>query len=391
MKRGEAELNPITSSLREQLVKKEYSIVSELVESFNTRFGTHVHFKADLEYNIRTIFGYFLDFITEPNEDRISQAGKGIEKYRISKGIDWKDLALFLEDSRAIVESWITEQKLPDVEKANGIANLNKFYFYLHKSVSLYADQVKNDELRKKNEQLQQLESERMKTLTKLSNTFAHEIRNPLTSIKGFVQLLESRLTAPSEEHMYFHYINQEINELEEQVNQILLLSNNKNHQDTNITAVSLKKLIEITIHAFHPVFQEHMIEMEAFYEKDVNLPGIEDQLKLALYKLVQNAVDALINKPEDRKIKISLDVMEDDEVILLIANNGPPIPQMLKGSLFDPFVGTKELGKGLGLAITKQIVSKHNGYISVYSIDNWTSFKITFNSSLSSINQNKI
>ncbi|SDY46621.1 Signal transduction histidine kinase [Evansella caseinilytica] len=364
--------------LATHLDKFKTAIVAEIVATFKEFFGScHVDTRV-LTSEVTKLFDCFLAKLTGSVECDILSSGVKIETYRIRGNIAVTDLFAFLDDSRSIVENWVWKQQLDIIEKTNGIAKLNEVYIELYKAISLYSDKQRKEELHKKNQEMDKLLEDRAQILTKLSNSFAHEIRNPLTSIKGFIQLLESRLEKPAHERMYFQYINQEIKELEEQVNQILYLSNRKNHEDYRLRKISLNSLVIHALKTFKPIFNDHRIQVDVKLMHHLVINGVEDQLKLALYKLIQNAIDALMLRDLERKIKIVL-YEDNNDICLSISNNGPPISSLIKNSIFDPFVSTKELGKGIGLAITKQIVEKHDGTIHCWSKGQWTTFKLSF------------
>ncbi|MDG5786422.1 HAMP domain-containing sensor histidine kinase [Evansella sp. AB-P1] len=352
-------------------------IISEVLEEFRECFHCTEEDITRLTGDFSRLFDFFISYFSGTKELDFEDVGEEIVSFLHARNINFEEFTVFFDSCRMILENWVEKQPITELEKASSIATMNKFFLELLKAYTIEMNTKNEEDLNIKSNEIYQLQQERLQILSKLSNSFAHEIRNPLTSIKGFIQLLENRIEKPSNEGIYFDYINQEIMELEEQVNQILYLSNRKNHQDFNHHFVSLNELTINAVSKFQPLFNEHRIEVDAQLKKQIVIKGIEDQLKLALYKLIQNAIDALLMKDKDRKVIIQMNVVEES-VVITVANNGPPIPAVIKKNIFDPFVSTKELGKGIGLAITKQIVEKHNGSIQCFSEGIWTKFNLT-------------
>ncbi|MBU9713988.1 sensor histidine kinase [Evansella tamaricis] len=372
------------NELNKYLLKEKIHIIDEVVRLFHQYFS----WDENTEETVSVIASDLLYcYLTDISEGRhmVNDIGIKIGIFMRRKQLDIGNMLAYLGDIRIFLENLVRHQPVGKLDQAEGIAKINSFFIDVQTSIILPAMELLNEELanksleiRKKEEQLLRNERERVQVLSKLSNSFAHEIRNPLTSIKGFVQLLESRIEKPCDEKMYFHYINQEIEELEDQVNQILFLSNRKNHQDFKLKPVQLNGLIVNALQTFQPVFYDHQVQVNVKLLRHTAIKGVEDQIKLACYKLIQNAVDALLTKENNRKIEVELK-QHGNAVSLVVSNNGPPIPTVLKESIFDPFVSTKELGKGIGLAITKQIIEKHQGTIQFISDGYWTTFTLTF------------
>ncbi|MFA9557201.1 PAS domain-containing sensor histidine kinase [Evansella sp. AB-rgal1] len=346
--------------------------INDIIRESNDLFSGD---KEKVEIIFMQLIDTFLDYLG--NKNTVTNEGTVcLVELKMEKKIPYERLLPLLDKVYQSLNNHMDRQIIDELDKLKGKVALNYFFQQLYRDYSIYMHRENEVKLMGKNREIHKLKNERVQILSKLSNSFAHEIRNPLTSIKGFIQLLESRSKKHSEEDLYFNYINQEIKELEEQVNQMLYLSHGKSHQDFHHSHISLNELINNALTTFQPVVKDNDIQIDIQLEKLVVIHGIEDQLKLAFYKLIQNAIDALLMKEFGRKIVVNL-VQLEDCVQLTIANNGPPIPSPIKQNIFDPFVSTKELGKGIGLSITKQIVEKHNGTISCYSRENWIEFEI--------------
>lgn len=122
--------------------------------------------------------------------------------------------------------------------------------------------------------------------------------------------------------------------------------------------------------------------QIDTFVEvkSDLQELSIEDwQLCKVLSNLIDNAMTALAEKPDERKLEI--DINEDREYYLFqVSNNGPEIPEILRESIFKRGFSTKkESGHGMGLAIVSDIVKENKGAVSVNSDENRTTFTVSF------------
>jgi len=350
-----------------------------IVESMHLFQGSYKDIKDmnKVQQTLEMLFDLFLLNITSNEYSRFTSFGEIVERYRETEQMQIEEFLKNFEKIRAFIEKKILTIPVEGTEKAETIAKLNKFFLDLQKQAYIETINEKNKDILEKDIRLSQLNKERSEILAKLSMSFAHEIRNPLTSIKGFVQLLEKRSTLV-EEKKYFDIIYHDMNSLEQQVNQFLFLSNEKNHEDFSFHSVYLDRLLYDVVNSFQTIFSEHNIYVELNLGESVSTLGSEEQVKMILFKLIENALDALILKSQERILRINL-MIEGEEMIVTISNNGPPIPSIMRQSMFEPFVGTKELGKGLGLAVSKQLMKKHEGAIDFLAVDEWTIFKLRF------------
>ncbi|UTR14235.1 HAMP domain-containing histidine kinase [Salipaludibacillus sp. LMS25] len=333
------------------------------------------HEMQRLNRQLSNLYDFYLNTMRFTGQSR----GTLIYEYKVLQSIDNLDILLSkVEKLRTVIVKKINAFPVAKVDKLSAIAYLNEFFLHLQKEIATRSDTKKSQELMTKNLQLSQLKQDRLDILSKLSTSFAHEIRNPLTSIKGFIQLLEQRTETNDGEEKYFHYIYREMEEVEQQVDQILLLSTQKNHQDLSFKTFCLNQLLFNSVESFQPIFAESHISLELELGGSVYIYGIKDQIKLVLNKLLQNALDALYLKDKDRKLIIRL-TSEMNVPKIEFYNNGPPVSRMVEQSMFEPFVGTKELGKGLGLAVAKQLMRKHDGDIDYRRELEWTVFKLIF------------
>lgn len=192
----------------------------------------------------------------------------------------------------------------------------------------------------------------------------AHEIRNPLTTVKGFLQLLRPQLSKSGKENYADIAIN-EINRANDLIYEFL--NTEKPHKNEKGT-VLLNKLAEEIYMLFESKAILHNVSTQLNrYPEDIVVFGNEQQLKQVLLNICNNALEAM-DKQQGR-ICISLDVEEENAKIIIQDNGIGMSPDTIE-QLFTIYYSTKVSGTGLGLSISKQIIDKHDGHLSVSSIE---------------------
>lgn len=315
-------------------------------------------------------------YILTEDESWIVTLTKKIATERIQANVNIGEFVANINSGRSVVISVLNESDFNrnDLSRALHIIN-NYFNSYLYHSVTEYT-KLKDSIIQDKNLFIKEMHSDRLSILGQLGASFAHEFRNPLTSIKGFLKLLEDH---PHEEALrkhYFEIINEEMNNLEEKVRQFLFLSKMRGIDDTR-AKLNMSGLLEYSVQILYPRLVDANIEVSSDVSTDLSVFGVEEQLKQVVLNILINSIEELNEKDQEpRTIKVE-GFIDDDSVITHISNNGKPIPSHLVESIFEPFISTKELGTGLGLSVCKQIIEKHNGMISVRSDEDETTFVI--------------
>ena len=212
------------------------------------------------------------------------------------------------------------------------------------------------------------------------TSMFVHELRNPLSLLKGTIQYIEMK-HPETVEFKYWSQMQDLVNDMEHMMADASLLNtyNNLKKEPTNL--ISLVSGIK---NSFMPQAISHEIDLTLTIE-----PGCEpyfidyncDPLKLkqALSNLIKNAFEA--TKPGDY-IHIGLgNLLGNDQVppklVIHIINNGLPIPEDEIDNIFVPFVTYKKGGTGIGLAVVKKIIDLHYGSIGVVSKDAFIEFTV--------------
>jgi PAS domain S-box-containing protein len=201
--------------------------------------------------------------------------------------------------------------------------------------------------------------SEKLALLGQMAAGIAHEIRNPLTSIKGFIQLIKTS----SRKEEYFDIVLSELDRINEIVGEFLVLA--KPTAAVYMTH-DIKTLLKDVVTLINN--QSLLNNVQIFVEFDNNLPLIsceENQLKQVFLNLLKNAIEAM---PKGGNIHVYVKKKEEGKISIQIIDQGVGIPQERIPTLGEPFYTTKEKGTGLGLMTCYKIIEGHNGQLNIYS-----------------------
>ncbi len=206
----------------------------------------------------------------------------------------------------------------------------------------------------------------RLAALGKLSAGIAHEIRNPLSSIRGLAQFVYNSFSKTDERKEDLNAIIQEVDRLNKLVVQVLDFAK---LQKPNLTHFSLNDLIGKITELFKLETKDKQIKFSPELSPDISkIQADEDQVKQILMNVIINAIQAIPKKGEI-KIKTEKTLLKGKPAIkLIIEDSGIGIPEKDFTQIFDPFFSTKDEGSGLGLSIVYKLVEAHQGEIKVES-----------------------
>lgn len=199
------------------------------------------------------------------------------------------------------------------------------------------------------------LQAAKFSVIGQVSAGLAHELRNPLTTIKGFMQLITPEQW-PIHFRPYHQLILDEINFTNQILNNFLLLTN---PSAPHLNPLDLEHLTLSAIQILQPtgIMNDVSFKIE-FGHTNPRIMGDQEQLLHALLSILQNAVEAA---PPKTDILIT-SYQEKERINLTIEDYGQGIPEALKSRVFDPFFTTRKDGTGLGLTIAQQIIIAHHG-----------------------------
>jgi two-component system sensor histidine kinase HydH len=204
--------------------------------------------------------------------------------------------------------------------------------------------------------------SERLSALGNLAAGVAHEIRNPLSSIKGFATVLMGKTAKNGPDANVAAMLIQEVDRLNRVVSSLLEFAR---PDAVTLAPVALAPIVERALRLCS--WDAAAKSVDVRFDPDPELPPVaadEDKLTQALLNLFINAVQAM-----DKGGRLSVSTTAADSGALLrVADTGKGIAPDLLPSVFDPYVTAKPAGTGLGLALVHRIVEQHGGEISVES-----------------------
>lgn len=206
--------------------------------------------------------------------------------------------------------------------------------------------------------------AERLASIGRLAAGVAHEIRNPLGSLKGFLQYFQRKLPLDAQDKTYLSVMIQEVDRLNAVVSNLLEFARPK---EPTLQACDVTEILR---HALTLLAQDAAAK-QARIRRDFpdELPPMRldrDQITQALLNFLLNAIQAI---DADGEIRVSASVSADSGSIdITIGDTGAGIAPDDLPRIFDPFFSTKKQGNGLGLAIAHAIIERHRGEISVES-----------------------
>lgn len=221
--------------------------------------------------------------------------------------------------------------------------------------------------IKKAYEELQ--ETERLATVGEMAAGITHEIRNPLTSIKGLLELKQMD-EDPSDK--YTPIILDEVNRIDTIVNDLMMLGKPKSH---SFSRENVPHILEYVVSLLKPLAVKNNIKLKTKIAEDLQpIYCDEIQIKQVFINLVKNAIESMENGGE---ITIAAN-LSNDNVVIEVIDQGVGIPQEKIPKMGEPFYTTKETGTGLGLMVSIKIIEEHQGDVLIDSeVDRGTSVTV--------------
>lgn len=254
------------------------------------------------------------------------------------------------------MEVWI-EQKCAPIYDAN------------HNIIAL--EGILRDVTARKNLEQVMFRSEKMNMVGQMAVSVAHEIRNPLTSVRGYLQIMRGKQENSINISRYDLMI-EELDRTNKIISEYLLLAKDK-------VPVLKRCCLNEIIMMLHPLLEASAIgfnvDIKLALQEIPKLDLDEYEIRQLLLNLVNNAFDAMTSGGE---LHIRTYV-EQDKAVLSITDQGPGIPAHILSNLGTPFLTTKDTGTGLGLPVCYRITNRHHAIIDVQTNNQGTTFNILF------------
>ena len=281
---------------------------------------------------------YFLEFVAPEDKDFV-----------LSK---WE------EGKRGIYNPYEIERTTKDGHKVNLLVTTSPVIGTSHYIV------VQRDITEFKNLEKRLYDSQKLAALGQLSAGIAHEVRNPLSSIKMSLQILEKRMSPEGNDLKRFKIAQKEVEHLEELVNNVLVFAK---PMEPKMVPVDLAKIIDQVLALAEKGIADKQIDVKIDFK---NIPPVTVDAGMitdAFLNIVRNAVDAV---ETEGLIKITLRNLSCDypSVSVEIKDNGCGIEEADLPHLYNPFFTRKKYGTGLGLSHVVKIIEMHHGTIDIVS-----------------------
>ncbi len=333
------------------------NILQQVAELLGTSSSLLAQHNDQGEYQIRMSTGLLND--PEQSEKVLSEI-KGLSfKEGSSEQLTRSDLVFFPFHSFRIVVL---------LEPQHGPLNLERSYL-----VRLFLEQagqiLENTEL-----QQRVLQQEKLSAVGQAISMIAHDMRSPVAAIRSALELAE---LDKSEENVLecLGIISRCTDLALDLVNDLRDYSSNR---PLHMQPCSLDQILKQVDELMTPLLKESGTTLALPEETGIELSADPQKVLRVIYNLSKNATEAMSNAgTQHPRVSVTAEPHESD-IVILIRDNGPGIPEDIRGSLFKPFVSKGgSSGSGLGLAIVKQIVEKHEGEIGVTSSAEGTCFSI--------------
>ncbi len=235
-----------------------------------------------------------------------------------------------------------------------------------------------------------ELDEKELDSWQKLIRVLTHEIMNsiaPIVSLTGtlqkfFVENGKPVLPGKIDEEIIDNVI-QGLDTIGERGNGLVNFVNSYR----KLTRIPIPEFEPFRVHEWlghialllHERLEKQQIKLEIkIDEKIKEITGDKKLLTQVMINIINNAMEALLETSENRKIRITVDLSRQNHHKILISNNGPMIPAEAIDKIFIPFFTTRENGSGIGLSLSRQILRLHRGSIHVESAEETTRFIIT-------------
>lgn len=207
------------------------------------------------------------------------------------------------------------------------------------------------------------VQAEKMSAVGRLMASVAHEINNPLHSVRNCIHIAGRADLPLADQRKYLQLAQDELNRLTGMVARMLdFYRPGKLEKEI----VQLKTIVDKVVLLIQPQMRDRFIQLKVTVP--TNLPafwGAADQLQQVFFNLVINAMDALEDNKTDRRIWIEANY-QDGAICVWVEDSGTGIEPEMESQIFEPFISTKKGGTGLGLAVCYNILQAHGGSIRI-------------------------
>lgn len=203
--------------------------------------------------------------------------------------------------------------------------------------------------------------SEKLNLISQLAASVAHEVRNPMTTINGFLQLIKKDENLTTSQRYYIDISLGELARAQEIINDYLSLAKPDNNK---CQVVNISEELSKTIELMTSYTNIQNIEISHSIESSLLIKGNADEMKQVFINIIKNGIEALNHNGHLEVLAFS----EDEQVIIKIADNGEGMTKEQLSRIGTPFYSTKDKGTGIGLTLSFQIIKQNKGTIDIDS-----------------------
>lgn len=303
-------------------LEKRAAQIQELASKTSEQFGGAIKINTDLKEKI-TFLQDLISSLSRKN-DELEQSNQQLQKHKVENNKLTIDL-------RKNLEKVVLKEKELELQRD-----------YLTRQVD-----EKSSELMK---------SEKLSIIGELASRMAHDLRNPLSTIKNTIEIMESKPKLKIEEKLqYYGRLRRAMNRMSHQVDDVLDFVRTSELKLQPYSVLDIINIVKdsITIpNNVRIIVEQENVRINCDYRK----------IEAVFTNLLLNAIQAVENKG-DVRIRI-IDNVQD--VLIAFEDSGPGIDPENFGKIYEPLFTTKQIGTGLGLSICKSIIEQHGGSITV-------------------------
>ena len=220
-------------------------------------------------------------------------------------------------------------------------------------------------------------QSERLRTIGEVATFVAHQVKNPLGSIKILLDSLRERWEDTELRDKVLDIVPREVSGLNKAVEQML---NYARPTPLVKVPVSLVKLLQSALQTLAPEIGELRIEVATQFAPDMpDVLADGERVREVFINLVRNSLEAMSQQPS-RSLRLSAHRLDETQEEVIVEDTGAGIPEAQLAEIFEPFRTNKESGSGIGLALCQKVIREHGGHISAENVPTGGArFRVTF------------
>ncbi len=238
---------------------------------------------------------------------------------------------------------------------------LEYFYYFLFGGIFGYLVDRERRAQRKRRELVEKMARlEHLSAIGEMAAGLAHEIKNPMGSVKGAADIIEPEIPADHPKREFVEIMREELDRLNRVIENFLNLAR---PMELKLEKVSLKKLLDSVVTQLDLDNRAPGVDVKLDAPETLAVRADEERLRQVFLNLALNAVQATGG---DGSLEITAFTDKRGEAHIRFSDNGPGVPEDLTRRVFMPFYTTKHDGSGLGLSISERIIAEHGGRIDI-------------------------